>query len=158
MVSDSEKQENRPIRRMQLVRAGSLELGLFEDEIATIVEWQKPIPLPRAPKAVLGVVSVQGRMLTILNPLGLLGEIAPDNGFSPSYIIALRGTEQLALAVEGVEQAIELAGAEIESPGGTTARALLGILNHGGQSIRVLDVKKLFPAAIHGRERRQRRF
>src|SRR6266550_8277671 len=121
MANDSENEESRSIRRMQLVRAGSLALGLFEDEIATIVEWRKPIPLPRAPKAVLGVVSVQGRMLTILNPLRLLGETAPDNGFSPSYIIALRGTEQLALAVEGVDQAIEVTRAEIESPGETSA-------------------------------------
>jgi len=161
MVSDSktdlETQENCPIRRMQVVRAGSLELGLFEDEIAAIAEWRKPIPLPRAPKAVLGVVSIQGRMLTVLNPLGLLGETAPDNGFSPLYIIALRGAEQLALAVESVEQAIEVARAEIASPGETTTRPLLGILNHGEQSIRVLDVKNLFSAAIQGRERRRRR-
>ncbi len=158
IVSDSETQENRPVRRMQLVRVGALELGLFEDEIATIAEWRKPIPLPRAPKAVLGVVSIQGRMLTVLNPLGLLGETAPDNGFSPSYIIALRGAEQLALAVEGIEQAIEVARAEIESSEETSAGPLLGILNHGEQSIRVLDVKKLFPAAIQGSERRRRRF
>src|SRR5712691_1479846 len=140
---------------MQLVRVGSLELGLFEDEIAIIAEWRKPVPLPRAPKPVLGVVSIQGRMLTVLNPLGLLGETAPDDGFS--RIIALRGAEQLALAVESVEQAIEVARAEIESPE-TSAGPLLGILNHGELSIRVLDVKKLFPAAIQGRERRRRRF
>jgi len=142
---------------MQLVRVGSLELGLFEDEIAIIAEWRKPVPLPRAPKPVLGVVSIQGRMLTVLNPLGLLGETAPDDGFSPASIIALRGAEQLALAVESVEQAIEVARAEIESPE-TSAGPLLGILNHGELSIRVLDVKKLFPAAIQGRERRRRRF
>jgi chemotaxis signal transduction protein len=158
IVSDSETQENCPVRRMQLVRVGSLELGLFEDEIAIIADWRKPIPLPRAPKAVLGVVSIQGRMLTVLNPLGLLGETATDNGFSPSHIIALRGAEQLALAVESVEQAIEVARAEIESPRETNAGPLLGILNHGEQSIRVLDVKKLFPAAIQGLERRRRRF
>jgi len=156
--TDSETQENCPIRRMQVVRAGSLELGLFEDEIAAIAEWRKPIPLPRAPKAVLGVVSIQGRMLTVLNPLGLLGDTAPGKGFSPSYIIALRGAEQLALAVESVERAIEVTRAEIESPEETSTGPLLGTLNHDEQSIRVLDVKKLFSAAIQGRERRRRRF
>jgi len=66
-------------RQLQLVRAGASQFGVFADEIATIVAWRKPTPLPQAPKPVLGVVSVQGRILTVLDLASLTGEVVQSD-------------------------------------------------------------------------------
>ncbi len=162
-------------RRLQLLRAGTALFGVFADEIATIVAWRKPTPLPQAPKPVLGVVSVQGRMLTVLDLASLpTGETAPnespgdltnktpsdDPNDSPGdtfgSLVALRGDEQLALAVANVGESIELLGEFDAQP--ANSKLVLGVLQRNGAPIKILNHKELFPTAIHGRERRRRRF
>lgn len=143
-------------RKLQLLQTRSAHFGIFADEIATVATWRAPTPLPKAPNAVLGVVSIDGRMLTVLDLARLHdGEAALSSGDVPGHLIALRGDEQLALAVAGVGETIELPAVAIEEAAGTL---VLGVLQHDGVAINILNLKELFPAAIQGRERRRRRF
>jgi chemotaxis signal transduction protein len=146
------------VRKLQLFKAGSTKFGIFADEIATIVDWREPTPLPQAPKSVLGVVSIEGRMLTVLD-LAMLhdGETALSNaaGDVPGHLIALRGDEQLALAVAVLGETIEPPAVATEETAGTL---VLGVLHHNGATINILNPKELFATAIQGRERRRRRF
>lgn len=87
----------------------------------------------------MGIVSLQGRMLTVLDLRRLTGGESTVNT-TPQQVIALRGDEQLALAVDSVE-------GSIESPGDSKS-----------SQIEVVNVSALFSFAIQGRERRQRRF
>ncbi len=145
-------------RRLQLLRSGSLQFGIFEEVIATIADWREPTPLPHAPLAVLGVVSMQGRMLTVLDLRALLGEIVWEAGNSElRFIFALRGDEQLALAIEDKGGTLELVTQDIQPPSGAAGPMVLGEVHRDGQQIGVLDVKQLFHMAIRGRERRRRR-
>ena len=144
------------LSKVRVLRAGSTHFGLLEHELATISAWRKPAQLPHAPPAVYGVVSIQGRMLTVLDPLLLLGPSAPDETFSPFYIVELKGDEQLALAVESVNDLIEVNTDKIQSDG-TQEQIVLGLVQKNEEMIRVLDVKQLFPATIQGRERRRRK-
>lgn len=145
-------------RKLQLLSVGLLVLGIFEDEIATIAEWRQPTPLPQAPPAVLGVVSIQGRMLTVLDPLSLFGEMTTRLGFPPGLLAALRGDEQIALAIETTGATLDLAMADIQPPSDPVNSALGGIIQHGDQLVNVIQITGLFPAALRGRERRRRRF
>ena len=145
-------------RDLRVVFAGSRKLGVFADEIEAIADWRTPTPLPHAPKAVLGVVCIHGRMLTVLNAAALLGEevgVAPSG---PSSMVALRGDEQLALAVDRAGETIAVAADELQDTKNDERSVILGIVDHGGESITVLNVRELFPAAIRGHERRRRRF
>lgn len=150
-------------RKLQLLQTGASQFGIFTDEIAAIVAWREPTPLPRAPTSVLGVVSIQGRMLTVLD-LAMLaaGEAVSSNAAPniPGHLIALRGDEQLALAVDSVGETIQPAAADVaDVPAKETAGALvLTVLQHEGVDVNILNLKELFPAAIQGRERRRRRF
>jgi chemotaxis signal transduction protein len=72
------------------------------------------------------------------------------------HIVALRGDEQLALAVEALGETIKIADGDLEPR--TAVTLVLGVLHLEGAEINVLNVKELFPAAIQGRERRRRRF
>ncbi|HCX30546.1 MAG TPA: hypothetical protein DHU55_12385 [Blastocatellia bacterium] len=145
------------IRKLQLLRAGSVQFAILADEIAAIVDWREPTPLPHAPKSVLGVASVQARMLTVFDLATLLGESSSsDEPFQ--HIVALRGDEQLALAVENLGELIEIADDEFAATRERAGTLVSGVLNHGGGEINILNVKELFPTAIQGHERRRRRF
>ncbi|MDQ2922312.1 MAG: chemotaxis protein CheW [Acidobacteriota bacterium] len=147
--------------KLQLLRAGSFHFGIFADEIATIVAWREPTPLPHAPKSVLGIVSLQGRMLTVLDLASLpIGDTALSDapGDAPGHLIALRGDEQLALAVEGVSGTIEIGDGDFDGKPETEGTLVLGVLHREGLEIKILNLKELFPTAIQGRERRRRRF
>ena len=126
-------------QRLLSFRVGSRLYGVDETKVATVANWRQPTPLPHAPPAVMGVGSLQGRMLTVLDLRRLTsGENADKT--TPQHVIALRGDEQLALAVGTVE-------GSIESPSDSNP-----------SRIEVINVSSLFSLAIQGRERRQRRF
>jgi chemotaxis signal transduction protein len=152
-------------RKLQLVRAGSSQFGIFAEQISAVVEWQEPAPLPHAPSSVLGVVSIQGRMLTVLD-LAKLGSGETGLDDTPRkflrYLIALRGDEQLALAIEALGEVVKLTPNESITGSITkdeiVTTPVLGVLQREGAEIRILNPEALFPAAIQGRQRRQRRF
>jgi len=149
-------------RKLQLVQAGQDQFGIFADQISAIVEWQEPAPLPHAPTSVLGVVCIQGRMLTVLDLGMLVAEaVSADSPRTfPRHLIALRGDEQLALAVEGLGEVVQLTGYAPDSIDGreTAGGPVLVVWQREEAKIKILNPKGLFPTAIQGRERRQRRF
>jgi purine-binding chemotaxis protein CheW len=150
-------------RNLQLLQAGSSQFGIFADEIATVAPWREPTPLPHAPKSVLGVVSIQGRMLTVLDLAKLAGDETASSAAADDiggHLIALRGDEQLALAVDAVGETIELQAVDFNDFAArkTAGTLVLGVMHHEGAEINILNLKELFPTAIQGRERRRRRF
>jgi chemotaxis signal transduction protein len=94
----------------------------------------------------------------VLNLATLLeSNIVPTNR-SYQHILALRGDEQLALAVEAVTETIEIGDALLDEVANSGEGLVLGVIKHEGAEITILNVKGLFPSAIQGRERRRRRF
>jgi purine-binding chemotaxis protein CheW len=144
------------VDKVQLFRAGQLQFAIFTDEIAAITDWVEPTPLPHAPKPVLGVVSIQGRMLTVLDLAQLTGSEAASGDGSRPHLLALRGDEQLALAVDAIGETIELEDTDFDSK--REAGVVFAAFDHAGVETNVVNVKGLFPTAIQGRERRHRRF
>lgn len=142
---------------MRLFRRGSFDFAVLESDIATVADWSKPAPLPRAPESVMGVVGIQGRMLTVIDLAALPGSESSSAMGLPKQIVALRGDEQLALAVDSVGSTVEIGtdGFQLDKP---DSRLVRGVFEHLGTKIKVLNLKLLFPSAIQGRERRHRRF
>jgi hypothetical protein len=115
----------------------------------------------------------------VIDPLLLLPPVAPSNGVTadapqhaspparaaappaPARIVALRGDEQLALAVERLEPDLELfdddeADTTTHAPPGSQPCVRRVIKHHAG-AIVLLDTAHLFEAAMQGVERRRRR-
>ena len=93
------------------------------------------------------------RLLRGKNGVGKARE--PAANASPQFIVALRGDEQLALAVDTSPETFEVSHEEIRV---AEERSLFpGTVEHEGLDVPVLDVKELFAAVIQGRERRRRR-
>ena len=143
--------------------AGGRVFAVFADQVESTAEAKLLAPLPNAPPAVLGVVCVRGRMLTVLDPVALFtGETIRWPETMPS-IIALSGDEQLAVAAQERLDTITIASTDIqpaiqsdneENAGGVA----LGIALYGGEEITILSVAHLFAAAMRRKERRRRRF
>ena len=146
------------VRKLQLFRTGSFHFGIFANDIAAIVAWREPTPLPHAAKSILGVVSVQGRMLTVLDLARLTGHEAASNDARAQHLIALRGDEQLALAIQALGETVELAEDVVSAIQETGEPLVLGVLHREGGETNILNPKELFSTAIQGRERRRRRF
>ena len=140
-----------PAGKLQVFNSGANQFAVLTDEVMTIADWREPAVLPHAPAAVLGVVSIQGRTLTVLDLSQLLEQPRLSQG--PSHILALRGDEQLALAINEPGETIAFAAAP-EANG----KPISGVINYDGDEISVLNVRELFATAIQGRERRRRRF
>ena len=149
----SPKDELRPV---QIVQVGSARFGIFAEEIATIVPWRQPAPLPNAPASVLGVVSVQGRMLTVIELAALTSDETSSGEFR--CIVALRGDEQLALAVGAIGDVVRIAASEIKPQPENEGAPVLGSLQLEGSDLNILYLRDLFAATIQGQERRRRRF
>jgi len=140
-------------RLLQTFSVGSDLFAVLADEVMTLAEWREPAVLPQAPASVLGVVSIQGRMLTVLNLSQLLEQ---QHAGARSHILALNGDEQLALAIDAPGETVELG--DVKIPAENNSKLVAGVISRNGREIKILNLKELFATAIQGRERRRRRF
>jgi len=140
--------------------AGDRVFAVLADRVDGAAEVRVPAALPNAPSAVLGVVCIRGRMLTVLDPIAVTTGEAIDWPASLPSVIALRGDEQLALAAQSCRDTITIAAEDIRPSGavdaGEAENPVLGIARYGGEEITVLRADSLF-AAIARKERRRRR-
>src|SRR5688500_20133213 len=75
--------------KLRLFQVASVQFGILAEDVTAIVEWREPTPLPRAPESVLGIVSIQGHMLTVLDVATLLGHESVFLGARAQHLIAL---------------------------------------------------------------------
>ncbi len=139
---------------MQIFSVGSRQFAVPADQISAVAEWREPVPLPHAPVAVRGIVSIKGSMLTLLDLARLSESQKPSADDTARQIVALRGDEQLALAVDSMGESVEARSEDLPK----TNDLVSGTISHNGAEIGVLNLENLFRSVIRGRERRRRRF
>ena len=150
---------NNSRRELQTFESAGTRFGIYADQIAAVVPWQEPAPLPHAPASVLGVVSVQGRMLTVIDLRVLTAEATEQTTTTHDQkIIALRGDEQLAVAVDAVGDKLQINESELQTDTNSNSALVRQLVRITEPPIKILDVKELFSTALQGRERRRRRF
>ena len=136
--------------KIRLLRVESSTVGIREDAVLKVFDWTTPTPLPFSPNTVVGIVSVQGRMFTVVD-LRVLLEAPQQNG---RQIVALRGAEQLAIAVDESKNVVEVGQVDSESK---ASDLFEGTVRVGEDEVAVLNTQTLFAGVIRGRERRRRR-
>ena len=152
----------RETRELFVLTAGRQVFAVAVEETDGVAEGLTPAPLPRAPASVLGVVSVRGRMRTLLYPPALFADTqshAHEDATTtdaPRFVVALRGDEQLALAADAVEGVVTI-NADSLSPSDAEESPLGATLEHEGRRVQLLDASRLFEAAMRGTERRRAR-
>jgi chemotaxis signal transduction protein len=156
----------RETRELFVLSAGGQLFAVRAEETDGVVEGLTPAPLPHAPAAVVGVVSVRGRMRTVLYLPALFTneggsqtnarEDASEVTHAPRFVVSLRGDEQLALAADEVEGVVTIEADSLSTPDASDL-PLSATLERGGRLIQVLDASHLFDAAMRGTERRRPR-
>ncbi|HEX8285420.1 MAG TPA: chemotaxis protein CheW [Pyrinomonadaceae bacterium] len=147
-------------REALLMRAGGLAFALYADECEGLTPWAEPAPLPHAPACVLGVVSVRGRMRTVLDPARLfetLGFGAGRRAEAFAHVASLAGDEQLALASETAAARVTLDARDLAPAPDAASLPARATFSNGGETVYLLDPSRLFDAALTGTERRRRR-
>jgi purine-binding chemotaxis protein CheW len=120
--------------------------------IAHVAEILRPPPItevPRASRNVLGVVSVRGRLVTVVDLRRRFGLAEAPIDRRSRVLLAHAGTgEQIGLLVDEVRQVWRLAAEEIEPPnalGGEQAAHIAGIGRPAGSDGTVLILLNLAP-------------
>lgn len=151
------------LRELFVFRAGARLFAVFREEVEATAADLRPAPLPFAPRAVVGVVALRGRVRTALDPLKLFAappdaadETPADAARPPRLIVALVGDEQLALACDSAEEPFTISTDELRPDPDAEAPAR-GHVSHEAAEVTVLDPARLFDAAMRGRDRRRRR-
>jgi chemotaxis signal transduction protein len=139
---------------IRVAYVGSIAIALPEEKVLTIIEWREPTPLPFAPEPVLGIVCIQGRMLTLLDTAKLLN----IDSSTRKSIVALRGKEQLALTIDRALETFSVSPADIELPPESSPALIKRVIAYGHERLHLLALNKLFAAATQGHERRRRRY
>jgi chemotaxis signal transduction protein len=158
MDTDSKSLAPEDPQRRELLVIQSKEhlLGIFTEHVAGIANGKVPAPLPRAPASVLGVIAFRGRMLTVIDPLLLMGDSSIAG--SAKIIVALSGEEQVAIIADSSCGAIQISSTDIEGVNEDQAGIISGTLRREGELIEIIDVSRIFDATMQQRERRRRRF
>jgi purine-binding chemotaxis protein CheW len=118
-------------------------------QIAFIAEILKPPPItevPRAPRDVIGVMSVRGRLVTVidLRRRFRLREEPPDR--KTRILLVETGDEQIGMLVDEVLQVYRLSETEIEPAavlGGDQPAHIAGIGRPEGALLILLDLKPI---------------
>jgi purine-binding chemotaxis protein CheW len=140
---------------------GDRVFAVFTDEVDATAESKPFARLPRAPDSVVGIVSVRGRMLTVIDPGALLNGEGRKWEKTLPCVIALRTDEQLALAAETYRDTVTISEADVERNTDTPEGAdelVLGHVTYASERIVILNPSRLFSRAVQRRDRRRRRF
>ncbi len=135
-------------RRVEYVTF-SLAGEAYAVPISGVAEILKPLPItpvPRAPSVVIGVMTVRGRLVTVLDLRRRLrvAEAAMDH--RSRILIIDTGDERIGLLVDEVMQVHRLAESEIEPRdvlGGDPAPYIAGIGRPEGALLTLLDLRPI---------------
>lgn len=122
----------------------------FAVRISCITEIIKPLPItevPRASAEIVGVMSVRGRLVTVVDLRPRFGLPARPNGRLTRILLVDVGIEEIiGLVVDEVLEVVRLSEAEIEPPsalGGEQPPHIAGVGRPDGSVLLLLDLLPL---------------
>jgi purine-binding chemotaxis protein CheW len=116
--------------------------------ISSVKEIVNPLPLtelPHAPESVAGVADHRGEVVPVVSLRARFGLGRADPSRGKWILVNVEG-RTVGLIVDGVTDVFGTGGAALRPPpslgGGDDARGLLGVTNHDGVLVFVLDVSR----------------
>jgi purine-binding chemotaxis protein CheW len=93
-------------RSFVLFRLGDEEYGLPIERVRTIIRYEPPMPVPRAPDDVLGVINLRGRVVPVIDLTRRLrvGSFAP--GHLSRVIITEGSVGEIGLVVDSASEVV----------------------------------------------------
>lgn len=139
-------------RQYVLFRLRSEDYGLPIAAVQSIIRYEQPTPVPRAPEGVDGVINLRGQVIPVIDlGLRLLGEpISPTQ--TSRIVVAESGLGPVGLAVDAAYEVASVEVSEIrEAPkaalDAVTSEAFEGVVNRDERLVILLDPDKTLPRA-----------
>jgi len=124
-----------------LVRSGRARYGVPLRDVIEVVDAGEVVFVPAAHPAVRGVSTVRGRLLPRVHLDGLLTGQAGPAVAPPTLVVAGAGGRSVALEVDDVDLAVQ--GEVLPLPAEWDGPSAIGVVQHEGGLIPVLDVPAL---------------
>lgn len=130
-----------------LVRAGRARYGVPLACVVEVLDASEVARVPASHPAVRGVSSVRGRLLPRVHLEGLLQGRAGPAEAPPTVVIAGAGGKAVAFEVDEVDLAPQ--GEVLPLPAEWHGPSAIGVAQHGGELVPVLDVPALVSRLAH---------
>jgi purine-binding chemotaxis protein CheW len=139
-------------RQYVLFRVGSEEYGLPISRVSSIIRYETVTPVPRAPRAVQGVIDLRGRVIPVID----LGKRLFGVDFEPMPLSRIIVTEsdggEIGLAVDGASEVAAFAPDDLmPAPAAALAPdiadAFLAVVHLGERLVILLDLDRILPRA-----------
>ncbi len=89
--------------RIMIVRIGSGRYGIALAEISEVTGGSTCAPVPGAPPEVAGLIQIRGEVRPVLNAARILGVPADGSGDSKIILLLRRGSREIGVQVDEVE-------------------------------------------------------
>lgn len=138
------------LRQYVMFRLGAEEYGLPIEKIRSIIRYEEPTPVPRAPESVEGVINLRGQVIPIVD----LGKRLLGRTFEPQptarVIVAEAASGIVGLLVDAAHEVSAIAESDIRpapenalSP--DTAEAFEGVASRADRLVILLDLDHAMP-------------
>jgi len=119
--------------------------GVDINQVIEVIRMRKITPVPDAAAFVEGVVSVRGKIITLINLRKKLGIEAKPLGKSDRIIVSRTEDHVIGLAVDSVSGVVNIDKADIASPDEALSDAsyLVGVIRKENRIILLADIEKL---------------
>jgi len=146
--------------RVLVFRVGGERFAVSLPAVAEVIESPELQRMPDAPDHVRGVATLRGELLSVYDPLALLGAsgaatdaaVQGQSGENPGATLVFgRATgHRVGLAVDDVYDAITISESELRGVPGSDGSdgALRGLVLRGSELIGVLDVRALLDGVL----------
>lgn len=124
---------------------GDRRFGIASDLVVEVLPMLPIRTLPGAPPAIVGVTSVRGQLLPLLDPGPRLG-FEPCSVTPSSYIVSVRAADKrLGLVVDGADDVFSVPWKEVCKPGDLEPAVPygIGLVKHGSEDVVLVDLDAL---------------
>ncbi len=135
-----------------LFRLGDEEYGVSIERVRSIIRYEEPTPVPRAPEAVKGVVNLRGKVVPVLDLMHRLrlGTFVP--GPTARIVVAEGAGGMLGLAVDAASEVITIPDDALKpAPEGAvtqeSAAMLAGVAELDGRLVILLELDAAVPGS-----------
>jgi chemotaxis signal transduction protein len=123
-----------------LVRLGERRLAVLLGDVASLLPGRRIVPLPAAPRALLGLAGHRGNLVPVFSLRGLVGM---EEGPPPEALLLARHEELIAFGVDGFEGSFRQKPGDFPSGSSQVVGPLRGTVESGSGPVPLLDLRSL---------------
>jgi purine-binding chemotaxis protein CheW len=139
-------------RGFVLFRLGDEEYGIPIEQVLAIIRYEQPMPVPRAPEGVLGVINLRGRVIPVLDLTARLRVGVFRPGLPSRIVITEVGSGSVGIAVDSASEVVALPNSSIGPVPDSvlsshTAGLFEGVADRDGALVILLDLEHVMDVA-----------